>query len=87
MCMVSAVLGYGQNQWPYTSVPGVVIVTTPANPDPQAWEQFKKAVDAARVFDEQAKQAACESVEKDNWFKKMDERMQKLEEAIKNVSK
>lgn len=68
MCSVSAVTGYGMRM-----------------PDDfwnqQTWPPFKDLVREAEIFDKITKQPDCIDPEKDEWMKRIEERLEKLEAA------
>lgn len=65
MCMVSAITGWGQQQWPYT-LPETKL------PDIKEWIGFQEIVEKARKWDEANKQPDCVDPAKEKWLKELD---------------
>lgn len=74
MCMVSAVLNYGQQTWqgslgqPQAPVLG--------------WQQYQELLRKAAEFDRISNQPDCHDPAKAAWYTKMEERMSKLEGKV-----
>jgi hypothetical protein len=66
MCSVSAVTGYGMG------IPDHLWT-------PQTWPPFKQLVEKAVEFDKVAEQPDCIDPAKDEWMKRIEERITKLE--------
>lgn len=82
MCVVSAIIDYGQKRWPgqpWSEPWPTTYPTTPAlNPPPppitrEEFDELKRLVEAGRVFDEKTKQAECEAADKLLWLQRTEE--------------
>lgn len=96
--MVSVVMDYGRREWAGgfvqpTITPGTIWPPNPtapimptAWPTPEQWEEYKKLLKTAMEFDRKTGQPDCEDPKKAEWFKTMDERMVKLEQAVTKLT-
>lgn len=79
MCVVSNIIGAGQQIWPSpnTYTPWYA---QPPGPTPEQWAAFQELVEKARKFDELAGQPDCEDPQKTEWMRQIEERLAQLEE-------
>lgn len=83
MCVLSAVIDSGAQQWPWSGYQGItqspITIEIPKLPTAEEWAAFRELCEKARKFDELTGQADCEKPELVAWMREVDARLEDLE--------